>query len=140
MLAMTAIPKQKNSVNADELIRLKRDYLPMWAQLGRGSASGKGMPSEVPYVDYMKPSVSMGGADDAPDHWVCNIIEAGIMEITPKIPMARAALAVRYLNARGPKVFRSGRLIDVDLGLVEDYCDATELALVPVVKRRGLPL
>ncbi len=132
----------KNDTDAeqDALERLKRDYLPMWAELAYGSAVGRGAPGEVPYVNYMRPGVSMGDADEKPDPWVCNIVEASIDEITPKIPMARAALSVRYLNARGPSVYRSGRLYAYKSAEVEDLADAAELALVPVCKRRGLPL
>jgi hypothetical protein len=132
--------EQQRVVDEDELARLKRDYLPMWAALAYGSAVGKGAPGEVPYVDYMKPGVSMGDADEAPDPWVCNIIEAAILEISPKLPMARAALSVRYLNARGPAVYRSGRLERLETAEIEDLADKAERLLVPVVKRRGLPL
>lgn len=131
-----------STVNQDELARLKRDYLPQWASAAYGSAVGCGLPSQVPFADYMKGSVrefdETGEGD--PDHWVCNLIEAAIIEITPKLFLARAALGVRYLNARGPSVFRSGRLTHITPEEVEDLADESERRLVPVVKRRGIPL
>lgn len=136
--------QNKSDAEQEALERLKRDYLPMWAELAYGSAVGRKLPSEVPYVDYMKPGVSMGGADDEPDHDVCNIINAGIDEITPKIPAALAALAARYVRgakAPAPEVFRSNRTGEpVKLYWIDDIADQAEVALVPVCKRRGLPL
>lgn len=140
LAAMEKSQQQPADVNEDELYRLKRDFLPQWAALSFGSAVGRSLPSEVPFVDYMKPSVSMGGADDKPDPWVCNLVEAALLEITPKMPLARAALAVRYMNARGPSVYRSGRIEQVAPGTLDDLADEAERLLVPQVKRRGLPL
>ncbi len=143
LLAMAAIPiKPIGAVDEDELARLKRDYLPMWAAVAYGSAVGSGLPGQVPFADLMKGSArefdESGEAER--DHWVCNLVEAAIMEITPKLPLARAALCVRYLNARGPSVFRSGRLVHITMAEVEDLADAAERRLVPIVKRRGIPL
>lgn len=129
-------------VDEDELARLKRDYLPMWAAVAYGSAVGSGLPSQVPFADLMKgtPREFDESGEPERDHWVCNLMESAITEITPKIPLARAALCVRYLNARGPSVFRSGRLVHITLAEVEDLADAAERRLVPIVKRRGIPL
>lgn len=137
---MASLPKPTTEVDEDALARLKRDYLPQWAELAYGSAVGRGVPSEVPYVDYMRASAAGGIHADEPDPWVCNIIEAGIDEITPKIPLARPALSVRYLNARGPSVYRSGRVEAIAPGTIEDIADQAEIALIPVCRRRGLPL
>lgn len=139
-LAITTITT--STANQDELARLKRDYLPMWADFAYGSAVGRGLPAQVPFADYMKGSVRQfdESGDGKPDHWACNLIEASIMEITPKLFLARAALCVRYLNARGPAVYRSGRLTKVTRDEVEDLADEAERRLVPVVKRRGIPL
>lgn len=132
-------------IATDEAVeRLKRDYLPMWAQMaGGGAAVSRGAPSEVPYADFMRGSMrefdETGGND--PDPWVVNIIEAGIIEVSPRIPLARAALSKRYvLAAKWPAVYRSGRLQLISESEVHDLADAAELALVPVCRRRGLPL
>jgi len=47
---------------------------------------------------------------------------------------------VRYLNAAGPSVYRSGRLVHLDLEHIEDICDEAERLMVAIVKRRNLPL
>lgn len=138
---MAAIPKTKGAVDEDALARLKRDYLPMWASLAYGSAVGRGLPSAVPFARYMKGTVrEFDHSGETQDHWACNVIEASIEEITPKIPLARAALSVRYLNARGPCVYRSGRLTHIGKADLEDLADQAERLLVPVAKRRGIPL
>jgi hypothetical protein len=145
VLAMAlAQPPQKNEVSDAELQRLKQDYLPQWAALAYGSAVGKRLPSEVPYVDYMKGSPAGGIHDEEPDHWVCNLIDASIDEITPRLPVARAALSARYVRGArepSPAVYRSCRTGEpVKLHWVDDIADRAELMLVAVVKRRGLPL
>jgi len=139
-LAITLITT--STANQDELARLKRDYLPQWAAVAYGSAVGSGLPGQVPFADYMKGSVRQfdESGEGKPDHWVCNLIEAAIIEITPRLFLARAALCVRYLNARGPAVYRSGRLTYISQEEVEDLADEAERRLVPVVVRRGLPL
>lgn len=136
---------EANNTTAEEALdRLKRDYLPQWAVLAYGSAVGKGLPGEVPYVDYMKASVSIGHTVEEPDHWVCNLINKGIEEITPRIPAALAALAARYVRnakAPAPEVFRSNRTGEpVKLYWIDDVADQAEQALVPVCRRMGLPL
>lgn len=144
MLAAMAIPTKKATTSNDDedaLARLKRDYLPQWALLAYGSAVGRKAPGEVPYADYMRGSCSNGPEDgEDPDPWVCNVIEAAIEEITPMVPLARAALSVRYLNTRGPSVYRSGRVEQVAPGMLEDIADDAERRLVPVARRRGIPL
>lgn len=132
----------KSTIDEDELARLKREYLPMWAAVAFGSAVGRGLPDQVPFADYMKGSVRQfdESGEGKPDHWACNVIEAAVIEITPKLPLGRAALCVRYLNVRGPSVYRSGRLVSISLEEIEDLADEAERRLVPVVKRRGIPL
>ena len=141
-LEVLAAEQRSMSVDEVELARLKRDYLPVWAALARGSAVGKGLPTEAPLVDLMRPTASWELQEpcDNPDPWVANVIEAAIMELSGEMPLGRAALTVRYLNAEGPAVYRHGRLTHLTMGEVEDLADALELALVPEVKRRGLPL
>ncbi len=146
MLAMAALEKPRTIDSPEEddaLQRLKRDYLPMWAAVASGSAVSRGVPGEVPYADYMKGTMREFDetGEDEPDHWVCNIIEAAILEISPAIPLARAALSVRYvMRAKRPAVYRSGRLQFLDPAEIDDLADRAELALVPVCRRRNLPL
>lgn len=126
-----------------ELLRLKRDYLPMWAERDSGVSVGSGFPTDVPYRDYMKPHYSGSyDPDPLPDPWVSRLIDAAIDELTGTggFGLARAALSVRYMSARLPSVIRSGRLTQMECEEIEDLADRAELALVPIVKRRGLPL
>jgi hypothetical protein len=138
------VNENKQTADQDALQRLKRDYLPQWAALAYGSAVGKGFPGEVPYVDYMKGGVSTGETIDEPDNWVCNIIEKGIEELTPRIPMARAALSSRYVRGASeptPAVYRSMRTAEpTKLYWIDDIADLAEKALVPLCRRRGLPI
>lgn len=141
--ALLPVDAVELSQEARELVRLKRDYLPQWAAVGWGSAVGKGLPGEAPMVGFMRPTASweleQRGWEEA-DAWACNLIESAINEITVRLPLARAALTVRYLNSNGPSVYRSGRLTQLSQAEIEDLCDAAERLLVPVVKRKGLPL
>lgn len=149
MLAvMAAIKSEKElsvAVDEDELARLKRDYLPMWAGRERSSTVGSSFPSEVPYVDYMKPGLPWAyDTEDQADPLVCRIIDEAINELSERDPtrmgLSRAALSVRYMSARLPAVFRSGRLTHMEHGAIEDLADEAERRLVPIVKRRNLPL
>lgn len=125
-----------------ELARLKHDYLPQWAMLDRWTKVGKGLPGKSTMVDLMRPTASweLQEPSNDIDPLVCSIINSALDEITPRLPMARAALGVRYMNAMGPAVYRSGRLYSFTQDEIEDLCDAAERLLVPVVKRKHLRL
>lgn len=127
-----------------ELERLKYHYLPMWAKLRKRDAIERGLPSDVPYSDYMKPSVREfnEAGEDEPDRDACAIVDKAIDELVGAggFRLARAVLAVRYLNAAGASVYRSGRVHELETKMVEDLCDRAERQLVPIVLRMGLPL
>ena len=134
---VVTFPETDGAVN-----RIKR-YLQEWAAFERtDTCNGDDGLSEVPYLDYMVPSVDGGRLDDdegyAPNAYVRVMVDAAIDELTPAMPLARAALAVRYMNARGPAVYRSGRLETLDLEKVEDMADDAERRLIPICRRRGL--
>jgi len=131
----------KRPINKGELERLKYFYLPMWSEWVRFSRVGRGLPSQVPYCDYMKPMMPDNfDSDERPDPWAVRIIDASVDEVGERVSLARAALGVRYLNAAGPSVYRSGRLVHLDLEHIEDICDEAERLMVAIVKRRNLPL
>ena len=147
MLALmkAELQPQKSAVDERELARLKRDYLPQWGAQRKSDRVGRGAPSDVPYKDYMKPHFSgsmVDPEDERPDPWVCRLIDAGIDELCGQRGMwhARAALAVRYISAGLPSVFRHGRLQAMGPDEAEELADEAERRLVPIVKRRGLPL
>lgn len=127
-----------------ELERLKYHYLPMWAEMRRRDSIERGLPSDAPLRDYMKPSVrefdETAGAD--PDRDACAIVDKAIDELVGAggFRLARAVLAVRYLNAAGAAVYRGGRVQNIEPQQVETLCDRAERLLVPITKRMGLPL
>jgi hypothetical protein len=127
-----------------ELERLKHYYLPMWSEWCQLTTLSRGLPSEVPFTEYMRPTVRQFDETDwlkKIDAEACRIVDQAVDELTGRgITHARAALAVRYLNARGAAVFRSGRLLELKPDQVEDLCDQAERELVPICKRRGLLL
>lgn len=119
------------------LARLKGEYLPIWSTFAMGSAEGKSFPGQSPMVDFMRPVANWEkDAGTEPDPNVCNAVEWALNEITAEVPMARAALAVRYMNARGPSVYRSGRLTALSEPEIEDLADVAERKLVPLVGRK----
>ena len=128
-----------------ELERLKHYYLPMWAEQRRRDAIERGLPTEVPFTEYMKGSMR---EFDETDWWkkidgeACALVDQAIDELVGAggFRLARAVLAVRYLNAASAAVYRNGRVQDLEPRMVEDLCDRAERQLVPIVKRRGLLL
>lgn len=131
-------------VEQRELERLKYHYLPMWSAWCFLTRTTQGLPSQVPFTDYMKGS--MREFDETSDELridgdTCRVIDQAVDELTGRgVVHARAVLAVRYLNAAGAAVYRSGRVTDIEPDQVDDLCDQAERALVPIVKRRGLLL
>lgn len=132
-----------------ELERL-RAYLRMWSERQRDAykAAG-GADSCLAY--YMK-SQSPEASEllEQSDGWAMTVIDASVDDLTgvgADGGMMRAALRVRWLNeglAPGSeikiRVFRSGRLQALSLIEADALADRAEVALVPIVKRRGLPL
>lgn len=119
------------------LARLKGEYLPIWSAFAMGSAEGKGLPGESPMVDFMRPVANWEkDAGAAPDPQVCNAIEWALNELSADLPLARASLTVRYMNAKGPSVYRSGRLTELSTHEIEDVADDAERRLVPLVGRK----
>ncbi len=127
-----------------ELERLKFYYLPMWSEWCRSTTLSRGLPTEVPFTDLMRPTVRQFDETDwlkKIDAEACRIVDQAVDELAGRgLAHARAALSVRYLNAASVAVFRSGRLVPLEPGQAEDLCDQVERALVPIVKRRGLLL
>lgn len=61
------------------------------------------------------------------------------LSILPDGAAMRAALRIRLLNETvGAKVFRSGRLATLNPGEVDGLADRAELALIPMLKKKGL--
>ncbi|OGT57543.1 MAG: hypothetical protein A3E01_08375 [Gammaproteobacteria bacterium RIFCSPHIGHO2_12_FULL_63_22] len=131
-----------------ELERLKA-YLLSWAtrQADHGPKLGMTRSSLSDYMKTASPEASELLAQS--DGWAMAVVDASIDDLIDKLDgaMMRAALRVRYLNeglmpGAGIKirVFRSGRLQDLSLMEADNLADRAEIALIPIVKRRGLPL
>lgn len=119
-----------------------RAYLPDWARLSEGSMShGLAAPRAVPYLDLMRATPSWEANDDhRVDASIRGLIDESVYELSAKMPLCRAVLMCRYRNIRGPAVYRSGRLYELTRGEIEDLADASEIALVPIVRRKGVLL
>ena len=132
-----------------ELARLKV-YLGDWAERQVRGGQPKLSAGGSCLADYMKPSsptmTQLLGASNA---WALGVVDASVDDLLslPDGSRMRAALRVRWLNERVSgdveteiRVFRSGRLQAMDLREVDDLADRGEHALMPICRRRGLPL
>ena len=123
-----------------ELAGLKA-YLADWAKRTEPRGIVSGLPASVPYANLMRGTPSWDLDEDRRvDESIRGEIDLAIDEITPRIPLCRPCLMVRYLNINGPAVYRHGRLHHLSRDEIEDVADAAERALVQVVKRRGVVL
>lgn len=131
-----------------ELERLK-SYLLEWSQRQKGAYSqeSQAVSSLSQYIKSASPSATE--LFEASDGWAMTVIDAAIDSLSTLEDglLMRSALRVRYLNeglAPGGEikiqVFRSGRLAEISLLECDELADKAESALVPMVKKRGLPL
>jgi hypothetical protein len=135
-----------------ELERL-REYLRMWARAERSETELLQAPSAVPYLDSIRGTIdgyaTSQDYDERLDRWAREILETAIdnlMELPDGADM-RAALRVRYLNEGLSReagfrirVFRHRKLESLTLIAVDVLADMAEQALIPMLKRSGLPL
>ena len=132
-----------------ELARLKV-YLADWAESQVRGAHPKLGASKSCLADYWKSSsptmTQLLGSSNA---WALGVVDASVDDLLslPDGSRMRAALRVRWLNERVSgdveteiRVFRSGRLRAMDLREVDDLADRGERALIPICRRKGLPL
>lgn len=83
------------------------------------------------------------------DGWAALVVETAMDDLIEESNgvLLRAALRVRYLNegiAPGEgfkiRVFRHGRLLGLSLVECDELADRAEKTLIPIVKRKGLPI
>lgn len=123
-----------------ELARLQ-EYLRDWAHTHYRWRPESGLPGRVPYLSSMRPGVADSSEmREGPNPWAMGLIEACINDLCKVIPEAMTVLLSRYLNREGPAVYRMGRLSHLDSYAVDVLADKVEFELVPMVKRKGLPL
>lgn len=131
-----------------ELDRL-RGYLLDWSQRQKEYGPSLGVAGSC-LEQYMK-SASPTALElfSKSDGWAASVVEAAIDDLidVPDGVLMRGALRVRYLNegiAPGEgfkiRVFRHGRLHGLSLLECDMLADKAENLLIPICKRRGLPL
>jgi hypothetical protein len=135
-----------------ELERL-REYLVMWARNEMSTRLHLGAPEGVPYLDSIRGTIDGYATgqdyDERLDRWARDIIDTSIDDLMelPDGELMRAALRARYLNEGvsrdagfAVRVFRMKKLEHLSLVQADILADRAEQALIPVLKRRGIPL
>ena len=143
---------QQRTKEQAELERL-REYLRRWARNERSTRPNLGAPDGVPYLDSIKGTIDSyvtgQDYDDRLDRWARDIIDTSIDDLMelPDGEFMRAALRARYLNEGvsrevgfAVRVFRMKKLEHMSLLEADALADRAELALIPALKRRGIPL
>lgn len=122
-------------------IEALKSYIDQWATWMQRDRSGLELPHSAPFVEQGRSwEHSILDPLDCPNVWAIKIVEAAMNELAchPEGMRMRHAIRVRWLNEHlDAKVFRSSRLHGWE---TDDLADAGEVALIPLVERRGLPL
>lgn len=145
-LAAESVPKTREEL---ELERLK-SYLLEWADRQKHAYGTRGSADSC-LSEYTKSgSPSASELFEQSTGWAMAILDASmddLIAIKPDGALMRPALRVRYLSegiAPGGelkiRVFRSGRLEGLSAVAADVLADRAEKALIPITKRRGLPL
>lgn len=131
-----------DNVRTEAKLERLREYLREWAFCDSRWRPVKGFPSAITALtDHMKAGVAdSSDLREGPNPWVQDVINAQLDNLGKRIPEARNALLVRYLNTGGLAVFRAGRVSHLEQHAVDEIADRTELELIPMVEREGLPL
>ena len=137
------------SVIDAEILRL-HEYLYEWAHHQADYRLTNGARGESCLAKYMKSSSpTMSELLDKSNGWAMSVVDSSIDDLVELQDgmLMRSALRVRWLNEgvsrdAGVRVraFRSGRMQSMSMMQVDALADRAELALVPIVKRKGLPL
>ena len=132
-----------------ELERLQ-SYLLEWSQHQLEISAPRKDKSESTLAQYMKSdSPTISSLFEGSNLWAMEVLDASmddLLELARGSDM-RSALRVKYLNegiskevGRPVRVFRHGRLQEISLVEIDALADEGEKALIPIVKRRNLPL
>lgn len=130
-----------------------REYLVMWARNELSTRENHGAPESVPYLDRIKGTIDSYTTgqdyDERIDRWARETIETAIDNLLelPDGGLMRAALRARYLNEGvsrdagfSVRVFRHKRIEHLSMLEADALADRAELALIPMLKRRGMSL
>lgn len=135
-----AVPRCPLTAEEIELAAL-RSYIDQWSTwMKRDDVEGK-LPHATSFAEEGRSwAHSILDPLDVPNMWAIKIVDAAMIELAclPGGMRMRHALKIRWLNEHlDMQVFRSGRLSPEE---VDDLADAAERHLIPMTKRRGLPL
>lgn len=129
-----------------ELQRLQ-EYLLDWSRHQKHKGLGLGLAR----MDVLQSPQSKDAGDllASSDGWAMSVVDACVDDLC-RLPGGmdlRSALRVKYLNegvsreaGRQIRVFRSGRLASMSMIEVDELAGKAEKSLIPMVKRKGLPL
>lgn len=137
---LASVPGARKTATQLEIEALKC-YIDQWVRWMQRDSSGLELPHSSSFVEPGRSwEHCMLDALDTPNMWAIKIIDAAMNELAtvPGGMQMRHAMRIRWLNQQlDCEVFRSSRLTPEQ---VDDLADAGERALVPMVKRHGLPL
>jgi hypothetical protein len=126
---------------AQREIEALKSYIDQWRLWMQRDGPGLELPHSAPFVEEGRTwAHSILDPLDTPNMWAIKIIDSSMNELAvlPGGMQMRHALKIRWLNEYlDCSVFRSSR---ISQDQVDDLADAGERALIPMVKRRGLPL
>lgn len=113
-----------------------RYYLRSWRRWVRAWRAPLGLPSAIPLVGKMVPSVS--AYDEIEEEEINAVVMRQIDAEVESLPAdKRAAVRLVYLNEVLPAVFRSARW---SKDRVYRLCDQAEVEMVPKLRARGVVL
>lgn len=144
LMAVADAARPKNP----ELERL-RCYLLDWARAQRDYKTGPKSAGSVLGSLIKSPNIFASDLLGESDGWAMSVIDAAVSDLVtlPEGLQMQAALRARYLNevlsdeaGMRVRVFRSGRLEHLSLMEADALADRAELAMIPMVKRKDLPL
>lgn len=120
----------------DAALQDVRYYLRAWRRWVRAWRTPLGLPSAVPFVGKMIPSVS--AFDEIEQEDIDALVMRKLDAEVESLPAdQRAAVRIVYLNEVMPAVFRSSRW---PKDTVYRLCDAAERAMIPGLRARGVVL
>lgn len=148
LMAMLQKATMAHSTQDERELQRLRDYLLEWASVQKDKDMGLGV--------SMSRALQSSGSKDATelfaesDGWAMVIVSTAVEDLRSIKPDGfdlYAALRCRYLNeglsreaGMSVRVFRHNRLKALSLIEVDKLADRAELALLPIVKKRHLPL
>lgn len=140
---MAEAAREPHDSEAERELVVLRSYLLAWKTHQEAYRPRFGFPSSSTFAHHEGPGRTASEYLEVSDRWAMDLIEHSMEDLAKK-PDGLAmvcALRVRLLNeAVKAKVFRHGRLAELEPGEIDGLADAGERELVVIVKLRGLIL